>query len=56
MFGAVAQQDYPSVAHVAYKLKQKNIQTIFAVTQDVQHLYKVWTVQAHMPFAFIIRL
>ncbi|KAG5850493.1 hypothetical protein ANANG_G00083050 [Anguilla anguilla] len=32
--------DYPSVAHVAYKLKQKNIQTIFAVTQDVQHLYE----------------
>ncbi|XP_061094466.1 integrin beta-1-B-like [Conger conger] len=32
--------DYPSLAHVANKLKQKNIQTIFAVTQDVQHLYE----------------
>ncbi|KAJ8395061.1 hypothetical protein AAFF_G00040120 [Aldrovandia affinis] len=34
------QHDYPSVAHLAQKLKQKNIQTIFAVTQDVQHLYE----------------
>ncbi|XP_056155218.1 integrin beta-1-like [Lampris incognitus] len=33
-------QDYPSVAHVAEKLKQKNIQIIFAVTEDVKHLYE----------------
>ncbi|XP_036377350.1 integrin beta-1-like [Megalops cyprinoides] len=32
--------DYPSVAHLAEKLKEKNIQTIFAVTQDVLHLYE----------------
>ncbi|KAI1891396.1 hypothetical protein AGOR_G00143390 [Albula goreensis] len=32
--------DYPSIAHVAQKLRQKNIQTIFAVTEDVQHLYE----------------
>ncbi|KAM4605960.1 integrin beta-1-like [Polymixia lowei] len=33
-------QDYPSVAHVAEKLRQKNIQIIFAVTEDVAHLYE----------------
>uniref|UniRef100_A0A8C9TLK6 Integrin beta n=1 Tax=Scleropages formosus TaxID=113540 RepID=A0A8C9TLK6_SCLFO len=33
-------QDYPSLAHMAEKLKEKNIQTIFAVTEDVVHLYE----------------
>ncbi|KAM3849549.1 integrin beta-1-like [Diretmus argenteus] len=33
-------QDYPSVAHVAEKLRQRNIQIIFAVTEDVAHLYE----------------
>ncbi|KAM9337147.1 integrin beta-1-like [Symphorus nematophorus] len=33
-------QDYPSVAHVAETLKRKNIQTIFAVTEEVTHLYE----------------
>ncbi|KAM9839732.1 integrin beta-1-like [Aulostomus maculatus] len=33
-------QDYPSVAHVAEILRQRNIQIIFAVTEDVAHLYK----------------
>ncbi|XP_051267270.1 integrin beta-1-A-like isoform X4 [Dicentrarchus labrax] len=33
-------QDYPSVAHVAEILRQKNIQIIFAVTEEVTHLYE----------------
>ncbi|XP_062297386.1 integrin beta-1-A-like [Scomber scombrus] len=33
-------QDYPSVSHVAETLRQKNIQIIFAVTEDVAHLYE----------------
>ncbi|XP_069562891.1 integrin beta-1-like isoform X1 [Brachyistius frenatus] len=33
-------QDYPSVAHVAETLRQKNIQIIFAVTKEVTHLYE----------------
>uniref|UniRef100_A0A667X121 Integrin beta n=1 Tax=Myripristis murdjan TaxID=586833 RepID=A0A667X121_9TELE len=32
--------DYPSVAHIAEKLREKNVQIIFAVTEDVTHLYK----------------
>uniref|UniRef100_A0A671XYB4 Integrin beta n=1 Tax=Sparus aurata TaxID=8175 RepID=A0A671XYB4_SPAAU len=34
-------QDYPSVAHVAETLREKNIQIIFAVTEEVRHLYEV---------------
>lgn len=34
-------QDYPSVGHVAETLRQKNIQIIFAVTEEVTHLYEV---------------
>uniref|UniRef100_A0A3B4UAQ9 Integrin beta n=1 Tax=Seriola dumerili TaxID=41447 RepID=A0A3B4UAQ9_SERDU len=34
-------QDYPSVTHVAETLRQKNIQIIFAVTENVRHLYEV---------------
>uniref|UniRef100_A0A672HIP5 Integrin beta n=1 Tax=Salarias fasciatus TaxID=181472 RepID=A0A672HIP5_SALFA len=33
-------QDYPSVGHIAETLRRKNIQTIFAVTEDVAHLYE----------------
>ncbi|XP_036935724.1 integrin beta-1-like isoform X1 [Acanthopagrus latus] len=33
-------QDYPSVAHVAEILREKNIQIIFAVTEEVRHLYE----------------
>ncbi|XP_048862223.1 integrin beta-1-like [Brienomyrus brachyistius] len=33
-------QDYPSLAHLAEKLREKNIQTIFAVTEDVVPLYE----------------
>uniref|UniRef100_A0A3B4UCG1 Integrin beta n=1 Tax=Seriola dumerili TaxID=41447 RepID=A0A3B4UCG1_SERDU len=33
-------QDYPSVTHVAETLRQKNIQIIFAVTENVRHLYE----------------
>ncbi|XP_035508431.1 integrin beta-1-B-like [Morone saxatilis] len=33
-------QDYPSVAHVAEILRQKIIQIIFAVTEEVTHLYE----------------
>ncbi|XP_041817036.1 integrin beta-1-like [Chelmon rostratus] len=33
-------QDYPSVAHVAETLRRKNIQIIFAVTEEVAHLYE----------------
>uniref|UniRef100_A0A667WYV0 Integrin beta n=1 Tax=Myripristis murdjan TaxID=586833 RepID=A0A667WYV0_9TELE len=32
-------QDYPSVAHIAEKLREKNVQIIFAVTEDVTHLH-----------------
>ncbi|XP_044033386.1 integrin beta-1-like [Siniperca chuatsi] len=32
--------DSPSVAHIAETLRQKNIQTIFAVTEEVTHLYE----------------
>lgn len=34
-------KDYPSLAHLAEKLREKNIQTIFAVTEDVVPLYEV---------------
>lgn len=34
-------QDYPSVGHIAETLRQKNIQIIFAVTEEVTHLYEV---------------
>lgn len=34
-------QDYPSVAHIAEALRKKNIQIIFAVTEEVTHLYEV---------------
>uniref|UniRef100_A0A3B5B120 Integrin beta n=1 Tax=Stegastes partitus TaxID=144197 RepID=A0A3B5B120_9TELE len=33
-------QDYPSPAHVAEALRRKNIQIIFAVTEEVTHLYE----------------
>ncbi|XP_035802869.2 integrin beta-1-like [Amphiprion ocellaris] len=33
-------QDYPSVAHVAETLRRKNIQIIFAVTEEVTRLYE----------------
>ncbi|KAG8009644.1 Integrin beta-1, partial [Nibea albiflora] len=33
-------QDYPSVGHIAETLRQKNIQIIFAVTEEVTHLYE----------------
>ncbi|KAK2859721.1 hypothetical protein Q5P01_004341 [Channa striata] len=33
-------QDYPSVGHIAEILRQKNIQIIFAVTENVTHLYE----------------
>ncbi|XP_030613089.1 integrin beta-1-like [Archocentrus centrarchus] len=33
-------QDYPSVAHIAETLRQKSVQTIFAVTEEVAHLYE----------------
>ncbi|XP_041717279.2 integrin beta-1-like [Coregonus clupeaformis] len=33
-------QDYPSVTHLAEKLREKNIQIIFAVTEDVTYLYE----------------
>ncbi|XP_072296639.1 integrin beta-1-like [Eucyclogobius newberryi] len=32
--------DYPSIAHLVQKLSDHNIQTIFAVTQDFQPVYK----------------
>ncbi|XP_036374642.1 integrin beta-1-like isoform X1 [Megalops cyprinoides] len=32
--------DYPSIAHLVQKLSDNNIQTIFAVTQDFQSVYK----------------
>ncbi|XP_041099811.1 integrin beta-1-like isoform X1 [Polyodon spathula] len=32
--------DYPSIAHIAQTLSENNIQTIFAVTADVLHLYE----------------
>ncbi|XP_072566975.1 integrin beta-1-like [Paramormyrops kingsleyae] len=32
--------DYPSIAHLVQKLSENNIQTIFAVTQDYQPIYK----------------
>lgn len=34
-------QDYPSVGHIAEILRQKNIQIIFAVTENVIDLYEV---------------
>lgn len=34
-------QDYPSIAHLVQKLSENNIQTIFAVTQEFQPVYKV---------------
>ncbi|MCJ8732784.1 hypothetical protein PDJAM_G00215060 [Pangasius djambal] len=32
--------DYPSVGQIARKLEEQNIQPIFAVTEDVSHIYK----------------
>ncbi|KAG8573529.1 hypothetical protein GDO81_012447 [Engystomops pustulosus] len=32
--------DYPSIAHIVQKLSENNIQTIFAVTEDFQPVYK----------------
>ncbi|XP_030631799.1 integrin beta-1-like [Chanos chanos] len=32
--------DYPTISHLADKLSENNIQTIFAVTEEVQPLYK----------------
>ncbi|KAF4087153.1 hypothetical protein AMELA_G00092400 [Ameiurus melas] len=32
--------DYPSVGQIARKLEEENIQPIFAVTEDVSHIYK----------------
>uniref|UniRef100_A0A8C5MHH6 Integrin beta n=1 Tax=Leptobrachium leishanense TaxID=445787 RepID=A0A8C5MHH6_9ANUR len=32
--------DYPSIAHLVQKLSENNIQTIFAVTQEFQPVYK----------------
>lgn len=34
-------QDYPSIAHLVQKLSDHNIQTIFAVTEEFQPVYKV---------------
>lgn len=34
-------QDYPSIAHLVQKLSENNIQTIFAVTEEFQAVYKV---------------
>lgn len=34
-------QDYPSIAHLVQKLSENNIQTIFAVTEEFQPVYKV---------------
>ncbi|GAA6107087.1 integrin beta-1a isoform X1 [Tachysurus ichikawai] len=33
--------DYPSIAHLVQKLSENNIQTIFAVTEEFQPVYKV---------------
>lgn len=38
---SISTQDYPSIAHIAETLSENNIQTIFAVTADVLHLYEV---------------
>lgn len=37
----IAWQDYPSIAHLVQKLSDHNIQTIFAVTEEFQPVYKV---------------
>lgn len=34
-------QDYPSIAHLVQKLSDHNIQTIFAITEEFQPVYKV---------------
>lgn len=34
-------QDYPSIAQLVQKLSDNNIQTIFAVTEEFQPVYKV---------------
>ncbi|XP_030624832.1 integrin beta-1 isoform X2 [Chanos chanos] len=32
--------DYPSIAHLVQKLSENNIQTVFAVTEEIQSVYK----------------
>lgn len=34
-------QDYPSVGQLAMQLEKNNIQPIFAVTKNVENVYKV---------------
>lgn len=41
MFHHINVKDYPSVGQVAMQLEKENIQPIFAVTKDVENMYKV---------------
>ena len=40
-FSACYVQDYPSVGQLAMQLEKNNIQPIFAVTQNMEAVYKV---------------
>uniref|UniRef100_A0A668AR84 Integrin beta n=1 Tax=Myripristis murdjan TaxID=586833 RepID=A0A668AR84_9TELE len=48
--------DYPSIAHLVQKLSDNNIQTIFAVTEEFQPVYKVSPHSAAFLFLFICSL
>ena len=41
LYSWIVWQDYPSIAHLVQKLSDNNIQTIFAVTEEFQPVYKV---------------
>ncbi|KAG9355185.1 hypothetical protein JZ751_000023 [Albula glossodonta] len=40
IYTVIRRNDYPSIAHLVQKLSDNNIQTIFAVTNDFQAVYK----------------
>lgn len=45
-------QDYPSVGQLAMQLEKNNIQPIFAVTENVEKVYKV--INCNLSFLYIL--